>query len=275
MNFLENQDTKKRLLLQIEAYQNTPDFELANTLTKIPLFKLEHQKISLKDLESFNILKKLRLGNRVEYFFEYLINKQNRLKILEKSIQIVENKLTLGELDFLVFDQQNTQTIHVEIANKFYLYDDSINIKNERWVGPNKNDSLVQKCAKLKNKQFPLLQHTKTKEILASKGIKTENIIQQLNFKAQLFLPWQGNKTSQNKMYYLDINTFKTSIFESFQYFIPEKQDWFVDPKHGKIWFSFQEALESVYLHFEDKKSPLVWVKKPNNIYEKLFVVWW
>lgn len=281
MHFLVSQNLKKRLLLQVDAYQNTSFFKWANRLTQIDLFWLEKQELSLQNIHTLEMPKKLRLGNRLEYFFEWLVNKNPRYQIITKSIQVVENKKTLGELDFLVLDKKNTTIIHVEIANKFYLYDQKIASENERWIGPNRNDSLVQKCEKMKTKQFPLCFHKRTQKIIEEKNIDVSKVVQQLNFKAQLFLPFGKELILEEEIlknvkgFYISLKIFKTEVFKSYEYFIPEKQDWLVDPKHGEIWSTHLETLESILLHFEDKKSPLVWVKKPDKSFEKMFVVWW
>lgn len=277
MHFLVNQNTAQRLLLQVEAYQNTQVFRLANELCGINLFQNKRLNLSIELIDSLKITKKLRLGNRVERFFEFLLINGSSYQVLAKSLQVVQNKITIGELDFLVRDKEQNRYLHIEIANKFYLYDPNISLGNEAWIGPNRNDSLIQKCEKLRNKQFPLLFHPKTKELLQEKSLDVECFEQELNFKAQLFLPWKTQLKIDGSLsgYYVSLVQFQSSYFQDLEYFIPEKQDWFVAPKNGEIWFSHKEAIDSVLLHFEDKKSPLIWVKKPNLEFEKLFVVWW
>ena len=55
------------------------------------------------------------------------------------------------------------QLIHLEVSYKFYLYDENLGkLESEKWIGPNKRDSLVQKTAKLKSKQLPILFHKET-----------------------------------------------------------------------------------------------------------------
>ncbi|HSM64450.1 MAG TPA: hypothetical protein VK833_10970, partial [Gillisia sp.] len=59
------------------------------------------------------------------------------------------------------------------------------------------------------------------------------------------------------------------------KFYAPEKQDWPIDPKFGEIWIDFEQIIDQIKeLHLK-KKSPLIWVKKPNEIFERLIVVWW
>ncbi|MGB1018487.1 MAG: DUF1853 family protein [Chitinophagales bacterium] len=278
MNFLKDIHSKRRLFLQLESYQNTAHFELTNSLVDKSGFELENIFIENIDLSKVEIANNLRLGNRLELFFEFLINQANKNKILAKNIQIVDDKITIGELDFIIEDLHSKTIKHIEIATKFYLYDENL----KEWIGPNRNDSLLAKCKKLKEKQFPLLFHQRTYEVLDEKNISLENIEQSIHYKAQLFIPFTINKNTFDKNIitniagtYLNKSQFLELADKAYKYFIPEKQDWLVEPKNGEVWFSFEIVLQSILLHFKDCKNPLVWIKKSDTEFEKCFVVDW
>jgi len=282
LNYLKSHNEVLRLKHQLKGFVETLPLDLAISLCQISFFDLKIYENFFENLFSLKIDKNLRLGNRVEYLFEYALRKMPNIEVVVKSIQIVENKITLGELDFIVFDKLKNEFTHIEIANKFYLYDEKITVEKQRWIGPNRTDSLVEKCEKLRTKQFPLIDNKTTKSQLVALGIDVFRIKQAIHFKAQLFVPLHlQNKVfplvnAENiKGYYLNLKQFQQAEFKHYEYFIPEKQDWFTEPENGEIWFTFQEIQDSILLHFKEEKSPLIWVKKNENEFEKVFLVWW
>ena len=84
------------------------------------------------------------LGKRMESFFELLIQNSDRYKLLANNIQISREKITLGELDFLLKDLHTNQNIHLELVYKFYVYDPSFKSEEARWIGPNRKYSFLQ-----------------------------------------------------------------------------------------------------------------------------------
>ena len=69
-------------------------------------------------------------------------------------IKVFEHKRTLGEMDFLVFNQQEQITLHLEVAIKFYLLTEKQ--RRLQFIGPNSKDTLENKLNKLIHKQIPL-----------------------------------------------------------------------------------------------------------------------
>ena len=100
---------------------------------------------------AFTISNTLRFGHRMEYFMEAAL-RANDYTILAKNLQIIAEKRTLGELDFIVETPDNLH-IHIEMVYKFYLYDpDRKGSWIEKLVGPNLKDNLSFKVKKLKEK---------------------------------------------------------------------------------------------------------------------------
>jgi hypothetical protein len=65
---------------------------------------------------------------------------------LYENIQVIEDKKTIGEIDFIIEDKNTKQVIHMELAYKFYLFDPSISSEPiNNWIGPNRDDSLQEK----------------------------------------------------------------------------------------------------------------------------------
>lgn len=224
----------------------------------------------------------LVLGKRVELFFLAAIKTLQGYQIIASNIQINNEQRTLGELDFIVKELKTNKVLHIELMFKFYVYDPSFPSEMERWIGPNRRDSLLQKLKKVKSNQFPLLHTLEAQKFLRSLGLASKDIEQQLFFKASMFVPeelgQQEFPTINNECivgYWYHLENFKKYDQSSFEFHAPEKQDWPVDPKHGEKWVGFTEIYEQILELHANKKSPLVWIKRLDGVYERIIVVWW
>lgn len=227
---------------------------------------------------------RLVLGKRVEYFMSFYLKSNASYKILAQNIQVFKEKITLGELDFLVQDTVTQQIIHLEQVYKFYLYVPHSDLyPNDPWIGPNYKDSFQQKMDKLAQKQFPLLYQAAAKKALGHLKLDFSTIQQQLSFKAALFLPFnkilRPFKSINNNCIeglWMPLEDFEAeSSFYNAQFFLPEKQDWAVAPEHNSTWFSYNSALIQIQASLAQKRAPLCWLKTAKATYQKLFVVWW
>lgn len=282
--FLSLRAMEKRLYHQLQGFIDTPP--LWNSKFKgIEQFALP-KIVFPKEVDIISQLPSLAsnfvLGKRMERFFELIIHESSRYQLLSKNVQISREKITLGELDFLLKDLQKNKFIHLELVFKFYVYDPSFSEEAERWIGPNRRDSFLQKLEKLKQKQFPLLYRPETREYLQTLKLSPENLQQRSCFKAKLFLPKQyqeKNLSLINKKcisgYWLHFKEFNTAEYKDNLYKLPSKQDWPVAPEMGENWLSFSDTLEEIQKAFQKRKSPLLWMKKSENEYERFFVVWW
>jgi len=282
MQFLKQDNKNKRLFLQLKGFMEDTYMALVGDYIGLENFKLPDVAIVESELANLQIPSRLRLGNRLEYFFSFIIRQSNRYKVIVEHIQIFEEKQTLGELDFILFDNQLNQYIHIELGAKLYLYDPDITAEISRWIGPNRRDSLLQKTIKLKEKQFPILYTQAANSVLQKLHLQDEFIQQQVCLKARLFVP----KTLLNqafslinplsiKGYYISFATFTSKQYDSFLFFLPEKQDWIVQPMYGEVWFSYIEIVAQVRESLQRKMSPLVWIKKNTMSYETFFITWW
>src|SRR5690606_6379440 len=164
----------KQLQQQYQGYLQTPLLWNKQALFGLHQLQIPKQKTSVFNRKT---AKNLRLGKLVEQFVSTELSGIKEISILLENIQIQHGKQTLGELDcILEFD--NTP-IHLEIVYKFYLYDvEEKDSEIEHWVGPNRNDTLLTKLTKLKEKQLPLLFNPRTKTVLEELHLKADNIQQ-------------------------------------------------------------------------------------------------
>ncbi len=264
------------LLQQYIGFLNSSDLFLESPFVPIENYKLKTYKPNIKRL---NIPSSMRLGNRVEQFIFDNLNQNKDIEWIEKNIQIIEDKVTLGELD-CIFLENNT-FVHLEIVYKFYLYDENEgNSQLEHWIGPNRKDSLVQKLEKLQQKQFPLLFHPKVKANFKNRPINFKNIQQKTIFKAKLFVPFQKEieilkpiNPECNKGFYIHFkNLF---LIQENLFYVPSKLNWLSDPIIDVSWCDYKTFLLKIEKDITNQKSPLCWMKTSEEKITSFFVVWW
>lgn len=204
-----------------------------------------------------------------------------RYKLIAANIQIKGKTETLGEIDYLVFDNDTIQTLHIELACKFYLYDPDLNESTiDKWIGPNRKDTLKEKLDKLHFKQFPLIKRAETQVTLKKLNIDINTIGQQLCLKAFLFLrkglsrnQFSDNYGSCIVGYWIPFSEF-ISEDDTALYAIPKKKEWLLPVENMEEWMNFSEAQSIIKTHIDIKKSVLIY-RKTNAEITRLFVVWW
>lgn len=258
-----------------EGFLKTPFLWKGNSVFELEQFQIK-SSISKIDISIDN---KLRLGKYIEHLVTFELNQSNTVTTLAQNIQIQNNKITLGELDCLLL--QNEKPVHLEIIYKFYLYDDTVgNTEIEHFIGPNRKDSLIEKLTKLKDKQLPILYSKHCKPYLNRFDFEAENISQQVYFKAQLFVPY-ANQDIQLKTLNNDCisgiytTTNELSNFKDCKFYIPRKKDWLLKPHTNVDWINYDSFKTTTEEYLERNFSPLCWIKLKNGELQKLFLVWW
>lgn len=219
------------------------------------------------------------LGKQVEFLFENYINSVSNWNCKAANIQVIENKVTVGELDYIVENQGGFK--HVELAYKIYLRDESLStIDAGQWIGPNRKDKLVDKLEKLKGKQFPLIKHPVVVKFLSDHEVPV-NLEQALCLKLKTFIAYASievQKGIELTGYYYTIDQFK-NLFQNGcnSFFLPKKQLWCCTPSdliNFDIWKEFDDSITEVIENLSKKKSPMVWIKNGSEVVPA-FVVWW
>ena len=221
------------------------------------------------------------IGKQAEFCFAYYLKHSQRYELIASNIQINGETETIGEIDYLVFDSKTQAILHVELACKFYLFDSKLNESEmNKWIGPNRKDSLNKKLDKLKLKQFPLIRRKETQVILKELQIEVSTIEQQLCLKAFLFLR-KGKQENQFSGKYHNCIVGYWIPFAEFiseeeiaMYAVPKKKEWLLPAESSQVWFSFHEVKTILKTQIEDNQSALVYKKIGAEIL-RFFVVWW
>lgn len=258
-----------------EGYLKTPLLWENKTVFGLEPFKINSESHQL----NLNLDESLRLGNYVERFVSFELKQQERISIIAENIQIQDEKITIGEIDCLLF--KDNKPIHLEIIYKFYLYDDTVGTTEvDHFIGPNRKDSLKEKLTKLKDKQLPLLYHKSTQSYLNGFRVNPNTTTQQVYFKAQLFLPFTNQNIILETLnlacvagFYLNLR--QLIALKDCKFYIPIKKDWLIIAHHNVNWLLFDDFLARVKPYLLRQFSPLCWVKFNNGEIKKMFLVWW
>ena len=258
------------------GYSKTPLLWKSDNVNQLKQFEIDFKEINNISLDSID---SIRLGKLVEQFVFIQLQQNKSISIIAQNLQIIVDKITIGEIDCLI--QYLNKYIHLEIVYKFYLYDEHINTGElDHWIGPNRKDSLVFKLNKLKNKQLPLLNHFKTKELLHKIDLNPELISSMVFFKAQLFVPKilieNTFKLINNNCiigYYIGMSEYKS--LNNCEFYMPNKLDWLTDPHQKVNWMSQINFTPYVEAEINQSRSPLCWMKDEKNNLQKIFIVFW
>ena len=250
---------------------------LDTSVTGLPTFSLTQLDVSKKLI--FSLPTNVRLGHLAEKVVSETIKLSKNYNVLYENIQILKEKKTIGELDFIIQEVVKEELMHLEIAYKFYLYDPSISsevVKN--WIGPNRNDSLYEKLEKLNKKQFPLLYHNETKSRLAI--VNANEISQALCLLVNLFIPYRCKEDflpvyqRAVKGYYIDYETFGSLDNSHKNYFIPPRKEWGIDPSENEAWSNYNAIKDDIEVSIREQQAALIWQKEVDT-YSQFFLVWW
>tara|TARA_R110002051_G_scaffold130577_2_gene204435 strand:- start:43039 stop:43848 length:810 start_codon:yes stop_codon:yes gene_type:complete len=264
---------------QIKGFLDTP------ALWEGELFGVDQFQLPNIDLTGFvaqPIPQNIRLGHQVEHLYYQVLHHHKRYQVLLFNQPIKSESRTIGEIDFIVQDTETNKLIHIELTYKFYIIDLSIPEKINQLIGPNKRDSFAQKIEKIKYQQFTLLQTNEAIQTLEDLHIDTTDISSRTCFKAQLYAPYTSNKIdilpfNNNCIYgyWLGFHDFDTIEFHHHLYYLPTKKEWIIRPHENVTWHTHQEISIEIKKRHMQLNSPMVWMKKYNQSFEKFFIIFW
>lgn len=133
-------------------------------------FELDQQS---QDLENFlHRPKNKRLGFYSEALLSFFFQTFPGIELLLQNYQIIEDKRTLGEVDFIIKWQD--RIIHIECAVKFYLCDHSKDVQDlHSWIGPACKDDLGRKMKKVIEHQLPIIESSSFRDFFDYSNIES------------------------------------------------------------------------------------------------------
>ncbi|WP_421750982.1 DUF1853 family protein [Croceimicrobium sp.] len=214
------------------------------------------------------------MGRYFEQLILYVLELDPHYEVLAANVQIIEAKITRGELDLILYDKQKDQKRHWEVALKYYLQvgEDG---NHHNFLGPSRRDFLGRKMEKLRKLQLPLSDHPQIKA--AYGDLKSE-----LFLKGELYYPWAKNpilpdqaQAEATPYYFLSLNQLKELYSESQGRFcILKKPDWIGSyfTKNSSECLSFSELEEELETEFQRIYRPQLIAKmmeNPNSLKEE------
>lgn len=237
------------------------------------------------DLEGFQcspIPNNLRLGHQMEHVFLQLLESSSRFRVRAYNIPISRDKISLGEIDFILDDLELDRILHVELTYKFYVLDPRFPNLIDQFVGPNKKDTFYAKKEKIKHRQIPLLHSKEGSKVLRDLDIDSKELLHKVCFKAQIFIPLGmdiANLFPFNSQciagFWMGMEEFLTYKKTNSQFYIPYKKEWPQRPTPELNWRAYQDVELEMESHLANNNSPMIWMKMSNNEMLKIFVVWW
>jgi len=176
-----------QLKSDMEWLINTPSLVKTDDLyietSHIPNLSATLEKKS-KLIESIFENAKNTVGDYFERLVYLWLELQPQYTNIEQHIKVFENKRTIGELDFLLSDDLQNLTLHLEVAIKYYLLTEK---NGERqFIGPNSKDTFLKKFNKLNQKQLKLPQSPFAETVLTN---RPKPIVSRGLLKGCLFYP--------------------------------------------------------------------------------------
>ncbi|GEQ86845.1 hypothetical protein ULMS_23530 [Patiriisocius marinistellae] len=265
----------------VAHFLNIPVVDLFSKKFPYQPFIFPEEKIDKITSEISGVqLPNIILGKQAEFLFELLLKNSKTIELLAANIQINAKKQTIGELDYLIKNKLSNQIIHIELACKFYLFDESSSTTfEEKWIGPNRKDTLFDKVVKFKKKQFPLLFNPFATPSLEAAKINTEKIFQQYYLTSSFYVPKRFDVQKLPTAYQQCIVGtwvyFEDLIFEDdCKYAMPSKREWLLPSSKIVEWFNPYEIKAKISEEIKNKRAPQVYKKQGAQI-SKFFVVWW
>ncbi len=170
-------------MLQKETHTNL----LLQSLIKTPLLVDRLGDIKSFDRNKFSPIPKntnlnfdQKLGHLYEDALTLILKKSKDIELITNNHQIYDqDKQTLGELDYIIFDRALEKYIHLELAVKFYL---AIKVGEDwQYPGPDQRDNWFKKSNHMINHQLELSNRVQAKENLKNNydihSINVEHLI--------------------------------------------------------------------------------------------------
>ena len=187
-----------------------------------------------------------QVGRYFERLVEYWLLEVRGVEMIRKGFQVMEGNRTLGELDFVFRDESGILT-HWEVAVKFYLFFEG------EFVGPNGEDTLSGKVARVSGHQLPL-GRSAFPEIGQSGCFFKGCLYYHPGEAGEVDLPGFVNPGHQRGTW------LRASELDWFgdgrEYYLLEKPHWFTLPVGGDTLIG-QDARDQLALHFKTSNRPV------------------
>ncbi len=220
----------------------------------------------LKELEALS--DKTALGRYAERLLSIWFKHSPHFDLLKFNHQIVIDKLTVGEIDFLLKEVDSKRAIQLEFALKYFL---AFGAHDQRqFIGPKGKDSLESKSRKLIDQQMQLsLNHSEMLE----ESLRSLDFRPQIMLKGELFYPLDQKQSQNHWLHYKDLK--KLSIWDKNSEFLilTYRRDW-IFPFDKDLWQNNIGSSECIdQLAKKNADLPIMIAYKDGKVYGRIMLV--
>lgn len=252
--------------------ENKYDFEIALP-TLEHLIKFVDNNVTFNDTDE--TLKKLPVGKYAEQLLAAFFNQSEKFHLLANNLQLIAQKRTIGEVDFLLENCETKVYIHLEFAIKFYLK--TTEDGEIKYLGPKAKDSLKGKLKKLHEQQLQLFP--KHNQLLPEK-LQNLSFQPKLLMKVYFFFPfeeWQSkNQNIATEGWWIKVQDWEKLVDDaSYFQFIEDKRQWIFPYSNQNETYNATESKKILEQLFTDggNHSMLIRLDKNKTIIDRGFVV--
>lgn len=204
-------------ILQQAWHNEGIDFLKQLDKNPLPLHKFLNQRASF------------RLGIYAEYLLQYFFEYAPHIELLAHHVQLIKDKITLGEIDFVI--QYQGKVMHIELAVKYYLQEGK-DTSFADWIGPSGKDTLARKLKKVKEHQLPLINSPVFKTKYNFTEVHSFFWLRGMFFTNQPSISnWQNTQAKYGK-YYRSSELDEVLYKDQEHFVILERPHWMMDILH-------------------------------------------
>ncbi len=140
-----------------------------------------------------------RLGLVFEALWHFFLLNDRETELITHNLPIRDAGRTLGELDILYFCHRRQQTIHLELAVKYFMATPSPLVRGDDlsyWLGPNSRDRFDIKWRRMHSHQLALIDTPAAQHVLSEFSLG--DLKQEVAFKGWLFHHRRGTPVHEN-----------------------------------------------------------------------------
>ena len=221
-----------------------------------------------EDLDQLN--EHTALGRYTERLLSIWFKHNPHFELLKFNLQIVVQKRTVGEIDFLLLEKDSGKAVQLEFAIKYFLAKQS-DQEDTQFIGPKGRDSLKAKSKKLIEQQMQLsLNHSEQLE----EGLRAFDFKPQIMLKGELFFPLGKSDKSNLWMYYKEIDRLMEWNQADEFVILKKRRDWLF-PFDLALWhkpLSPMDCLKQLR-SLNDQIPMMIVYKRESGDYGRLMIV--
>ena len=207
------------------------------------------------------------VGTYFESLWHFYLDALSEVMHLETNVQVFDDKNTVGEFDVLFFDSTSRQSIHLELAVKYYLgvpithpaFTHLPENSANRWLGPQCRDRLSIKLHRLLDHQLKLSEHPAAQQQLGPYFSKDSFL--QDSFSQNSLSQHNAHINKEHPQQNLEKRLRMTGIlYYPFNDFMPAPENSHPNHQQG-LWCHLNDLPQCCEQYGASEPNTLFWIK--------------